>query len=391
MILAIIGTVLGVTLGKNDDESTTTRAAATLPPVPVPATPVPVPATPLPTTAAPTAPLLEYNIAASADTYFFLSGGEDGSFGKEDSLLVQSNDTGATVALMNFDLPFLPPPEVLGFSPRATLVLTLVEQSSRFLEDANATMTNFAPSALTLTTELISGFTGDLEAITSNSSSVFDQLNQTMGPSFQIVPGSKEVSVDISSLLASSHGSESQDIILRRLQKPGSSKILLGLMVDEGEGGGSVRFHSAQSKSPPRIDIDLTAPTSDCPICGEGNNVTNPDVELELPTIGNMTCGELDYVASTGVVTEEQCSLLQPFVNSYCCDSGVDGSAKIYVCELCADGGNITNPTTILPITGQANMTCAEYDGMAKQGLIPAELCAPLQILSDRMCCGIEL
>ena len=396
-------------LGKKDDDTTTTsKAAATLAPVPVPVTPAPAPrATPLPTTAAPTPMLQEYTIPASADTYIFLSGGEDGPFGKEDSLLVQSSDNGTvSAALMDFDIPSLPPPDVLGFSPQATLVLTLMENVGRAAVDGNAT--------LTIATAVIPGFSGNVEEITSNSSSLLEQLamNQTVGPSFLISQTSGEISVDISSLLDSYLSSPSQDpgIILRKLQMPGSSKILIGLMIDDSQGNfGSVRFHSSQSKFPPRIDIDLSGAINDCPICGEGNNVTNPDMELELPQLGNVTCGELDYIASSGAVSEENCALLQPYINRFCCmdngggsngngtegnatdGNGTDGSAKIFVCELCADGGNITNPTTVLPITGQPNKTCAEYNGMAIQGLISMEMCAPLQLISDTVCCGIEL
>lgn len=56
------------------------------------------------------------------------------------------------------------------------------------------------------------------------------------------------------------------------------------------------------------------APTAPfvCPVCGEGNVVTNPDGVVDLGDLGSFLCGEGDNV------TEAECLLLQPLAAEIC-------------------------------------------------------------------------
>ncbi len=375
LILVIIGVVVGVVLGKDDEEPSKPRGtSAPVPaPVPLPATTAPVrPPTPPPTTAALESTLGEFSILATADTIVYLEGGvEDGPFGGEKTLLVQNNVSGAvTMALVGFNIPDLPDPELLvALSPKAVLILTI-------FDDANSSVLE----NVTLDTLRFPSYPGDVEQLTSNISSEIAGVNRTMGPSFDISAEMTEVSVDISSLFFE----ESQANDLRRLQEVNNTQFLIGLVISDS---GIVRFYSSESEFPPKLDIILYNSTNDCPICGTGNNVTNPDGELSLPTIGNVTCAFLEGIAMTGAITESNCALLQPVVSRTCCGDGAD----IFVCNLCRDGGNITNPSTIVSILGQAENTCAGYLGLAEMGSIPEILCPALQNVTDEVCCEIGL
>jgi hypothetical protein len=69
------------------------------------------------------------------------------------------------------------------------------------------------------------------------------------------------------------------------------------------------------------ITFPETAPPVEpflCPICGEGNEVTNPDGIVTIPTQPDATCAEIQFAAEAGIVTEEQCPSLQPFVTEPC-------------------------------------------------------------------------
>jgi hypothetical protein len=61
------------------------------------------------------------------------------------------------------------------------------------------------------------------------------------------------------------------------------------------------------------------APTVfECPICGDGLRVTNPDGVVVIPTQPDRTCAELLYAASVGNINPNQCRLLHPFVLTPC-------------------------------------------------------------------------
>ena len=68
------------------------------------------------------------------------------------------------------------------------------------------------------------------------------------------------------------------------------------------------------------INKPFTAPPAvfDCPICGEGLQVTNMNGVVTIPTQPDRTCSELLHAASVGHITENQCFLLHPFVQTPC-------------------------------------------------------------------------
>ena len=58
--------------------------------------------------------------------------------------------------------------------------------------------------------------------------------------------------------------------------------------------------------------------THDCNICGSGLKVTSPNSIVSIPNLGDRTCIELMTESAYGKFNEEQCSLLQPFVQGPC-------------------------------------------------------------------------
>lgn len=420
VVLAIIGIVLGVTLGKDDDEKPASKPT-TPPPVPQTFLPTPPP-TPPPSTAAPTPPPTipnQIDFIATADTFVYLGSEETGGpFGNETFLLVQNSDTdqSATVAFMTFNVAdSLPDPaEIVGWTTTATLVLTLLETDDEPLI-----------SNVTIETARFPAIEGDIEDIVQNISisSIIDA--GTPGPSFEVAPGDTEVMVDLTSLLFGT-----APVRLRRRMQIQETEFLIALFNNDVE---SVRFYSTQSEFPPRLEVGLMEPTSSptmssmpstssppslspsvspapsvspgpsmapsvgptsppsvspvptetpfagCFICGEGNEIVNPDFPLTLPVIGSTTCSGID--ALSAAITEEQCAQLLPVVSPSCCGTP-------YICDICSGAGNVTNPTDVVTIPGQEDRTCSGYAALGSVGAIPEANCAGLQQVAGPLCCG---
>ena len=433
ILLIVIGITLGVTLGKDDD--TSSSPALESPPTPgfksIAPTPKPTPAPTAPTTDAPTPPPTipeQLSILADGDTFVYLStqGDEEGPFGDEKYLLVQKSDVNQSgvVSLMSFNVIDLPnPAEISNWTTTAMLILQLLETPDDPL------LGNVTLKAMRLpSTEF------DIEEATSNMSSTFAGIPEGGGTAFDVSPGETEILVDISSLIFGQ--TQSVNTTQRRRMEPKEDQVFLVLLNEDIEAGESVRFYSAESDFPPRLEIELKMATASptitpmpstssppssspsvssapsvsvspslrpsaapslspsisasptetpyvgCFICGEGVEIVNPDFQLLLPVIGKTNCGGLGNLSK--VINEEQCDQLLPIVSEGCC-------SKPFVCSICSDGRNVTKPSEVVIIPGLPNQTCSGYDSFGRVGMINETSCIGLKNITDQLCCGIEV
>jgi hypothetical protein len=408
IIVLILGIVLGVTLGGgNDDPAPAPREPSeTTAPTPRP-TPQP---TPVPTASPTFAPIPEELVLqSSADTFIYL-GAEDeelGPFGQESFLLVQ-NAFGqpAAVGLVQFDISVLPEPSRIESFP---LTATLVMQVENQTDTVTIETIRFQSNAV------------DIEKLPSFQNPLaLANFTIVPGPSFNVTPNTLDVSVDITQLIFA------QPPFLRgRRLRTMSDQLFLGFRVQSNstKQAASVRFSSSEGNFPPQLTISIDLPGNItaaspgpspgpspapsvtaspsaspgpssppsvsaspigwayfCNICGEGNNVTNPEGPLDIPIIGEVTCEGLQTVGDWGGISEENCDLLLPFVNAMCC-------GERFVCSICSDGSNITNPDAKI-LDGS---TCATLASRAAMGLIVEADCPAVQATTGEICCEIEL
>jgi hypothetical protein len=124
--------------------------------------------------------------------------------------------------------------------------------------------------------------------------------------------------------------------------------------------------------------VEPTAAPSVCRICGENSILTNPNGTVSIPNQPNITCSELVEEADAGMFTQNQCLLLQPFVDGSCgCE---------FVCPVCGEGNNMTNPDGVLSVPGQPNRTCTELIDSAAAGNINRLQCGTLQSVTNEPC-----
>jgi hypothetical protein len=64
---------------------------------------------------------------------------------------------------------------------------------------------------------------------------------------------------------------------------------------------------------------EASAQTFQCPICGDGKNVTDAGAIVQVPEQLNRTCAELLFAAESGFINETQCTILQPLALMPCC------------------------------------------------------------------------
>jgi hypothetical protein len=415
IVLIILAVVLGVTLGGKDDPAPSPRGPS--PTVaPSPTRPPVAPESPAPTiaTASPTLePLREkLTIESLADTYIYLGASEEnvGPFGQELFVLVQNDvQQSPTIALIQFDISHIPDPErIKDFPVTATMVMQVVDAES-------------LPGTVTIETMRFQSSVVDIEGLPSfQDPDALDQFAVVLGPSFDITPNTTEISVDITDLIFE------QPLFLRgRRLVTVRDQLFLGIMfqpkgLDEAA---SLKFSSLEGTFPPQLEIRIelpltanitepspapsssTSPTSSsaptassapsagptvsaspaswayfCNICGEGQNITNPNGPLDLPDIGEVTCQGLQTIGDWGGISEENCNGLLPIVNFMCC-------GELFVCSICSDGSEITNPDAAI----QDGSTCATLVSNAAVGLISEVDCPAVQATTAKKCCDLEL
>jgi len=407
IIVIILAIVLGVVLGGKDKEKA--PAPKKLPPSESPseAPSVEPPISSSPSVSPSFALREETIIEAHADTYLFIGADEDnmGPFGKESSMLVQNGGTELpSIGVIQFEKTVIPEyNRIRDYPVTANIVMEVVNPDS-------------LPPNVTVDTMKFLSTEMKIESLTSfQDQASFDRLLTVPGPSFSITPDSRFVTVDITELLydpALSVGG-------RRLDSP-ESEFLIGLMVRVDETGDliSVRFASAEGEFPPKLELLIDLPSIDnsavitaapsisasptitpapsesdlskpgewsyiCHLCGEGNNITNPKAPLDMPVIGKTTCEELQDVGYWGGILESNCELILDYVE-ICCED-------VFVCPICGENEDIINPNGKLDDKVADSGTCADAAEQASNGLILEVDCVAVQEISSKVCCGVEL
>ena len=326
-ILTILGVVLYLVLGRDEDDPAPSPRGSSPTVLPAP-TPSPISPSPTAATVAPTlGPLPEEVIVEPvADTYLYLGASEAelGPFGQESFVLVQNGvDQSPSIGLLQFDISGIPDAErIEGFPATATLFLQVVD--SEILTDI-----------VTIDTMRFLSSSVNIEGLPSfQNADALKRLGAVPGPSFDVAPGAEGLSVDITDLIF-----EQPPFTRGRHLATQRDQIFIGFMIqpsDVEEKAVSVLFSSSEGIFSPTLEVRIklpgtedspstdnstsTSPSSSlgpsaspapspspsisakpvgwsffCNICGDGNNVTNPEGPLEVPSIGEVTCEGLHW------------------------------------------------------------------------------------------------
>ncbi len=127
--------------------------------------------------------------------------------------------------------------------------------------------------------------------------------------------------------------------------------------------------------------VSLLRASSGCDICGPGNTLRDEDGIIEIPGRENRTCRELQDIANSGAISDEQCNELIPFVQVPCDCSG-------FVCNICGENGELTDPSGIINIPGddEGLTTCAAVDEIAKARGFNESFCSIVQEIAEEPC-----
>jgi len=410
-ILTILGVVLYLVLGRNGDDQAPAQRGSSPTVLPAP-TLSPISPSPTAATISPTlAPLPEEVIVEPvADTYLYLgaSQAELGPFGQESFVLVQNGvDQSPSIGLLQFDISGIPDAErIEGFPATATLFIHVVD--SEILTDV-----------VTIDTMRFLSISVDIEGLPSfQDADALKRLSAVPGPSFDVTPGAEGLSVDITDLIF-----DQPPFTRARRLATQRDQIFIGFMIQPNameEEAISVLFSSSEGIFSPTLEVRIKLPGTDdststnstsnapssslgpsdspapspspsisanpvdwsyfCNICGDGNNVTNPEGPLEVPSIGEVTCEGLQSIGHWGGISMENCDLIVPFVKTMCC-------GERFVCSLCSDGSEITNPDAEV----EEGSTCASLVELAAAGLIAEVDCPVVQTTIEKTCCDTNV
>lgn len=102
---------------------------------------------------------------------------------------------------------------------------------------------------------------------------------------------------------------------------------------------------------------------------------------VELPGRENRTCRELQDLADSVNITDEQCNELIPLVQVPC-------DCIEFVCNICGNGGVSSDPGGIIDIPGddEGLTTCAAVNEVARAGGFNESFCPTIQELAKDPC-----
>ncbi len=129
------------------------------------------------------------------------------------------------------------------------------------------------------------------------------------------------------------------------------------------------------------ILVHFGAVNAICNICGPGMMIGDEEGVVEIPGRENRTCLELQDIADSDMVTDDQCKELTPLVLIPC------GCIE-YSCNICGDGGVSTDPAGIIDIPGDSEglTTCAAVNAVAKAGGFNESFCPTVQAIAEDPC-----
>lgn len=76
-----------------------------------------------------------------------------------------------------------------------------------------------------------------------------------------------------------------------------------------------------------------------CSICPDSDGVLYPENEFEIPGYGLSNCTYIEYVATGGFYSPQECSYLAILAKATCCESGSDP----VICNICGEEGHIVS------------------------------------------------
>jgi hypothetical protein len=118
---------------------------------------------------------------------------------------------------------------------------------------------------------------------------------------------------------------------------------------------------------------EASAQTFQCPICGDGKNVTDAGAIVQVPEQLNRTCAELLFAAESGNINETQCTLLQPLALTPCCPTqnpaGVPTTAPT------------TGAPSLEPSFGPAPDCFTDLDNLSERELAVTDLSVPRTLI----------
>ena len=118
-----------------------------------------------------------------------------------------------------------------------------------------------------------------------------------------------------------------------------------------------------------------------CDICGPGLQIGTLDAIISPDGRQNRTCGELQAFGDQGLISEEQCLELEPFVQDAC-------DCQPFVCSICGMDGVTTEPGGVLdiPFDKEGLTTCAAVQAVADLGGFNESFCDVVQSLALEPC-----
>lgn len=120
-----------------------------------------------------------------------------------------------------------------------------------------------------------------------------------------------------------------------------------------------------------------------CNICGSGFQVGNIDGLVAPEGRDNRTCGELQSYGDDGLISEDQCQELIPYVQQ---DSTC--GCEPFICTICGVDGYSSNPGGIIDVPGDSEglTTCFAVETAANAGGFNETVCQTIQLLAMEPC-----
>jgi hypothetical protein len=128
-----------------------------------------------------------------------------------------------------------------------------------------------------------------------------------------------------------------------------------------------------------------------CNVCPFSDEPLFPDASL-----GNYTCGELDFALGEDSYNGFYCSFIQLSSYDTCCNSSRPATTpgtispaptpEPFVCALCGEGMDITIPDGVVMVPTQPDRTCAELEGATVAGAINRLQCPLLRPFVTSAC-----
>ncbi|KAG7348740.1 hypothetical protein IV203_011337 [Nitzschia inconspicua] len=126
-----------------------------------------------------------------------------------------------------------------------------------------------------------------------------------------------------------------------------------------------------------------------CSVCGTNFQVTNPDVEVTLPSDPDTiyTCAELEAAGDVGALSPGQCIEAESIIQSDCGCAPIGGFAA---CSICGDGRESFRPEAEITLDDDAttttSTTCGDVQDLGFNGTFSPARCVELQLAASAAC-----